>query len=147
MVARKEGAPVPSREPKTAAAATKKRTRAPEEEEDASEGRGSEVKAKKVATPALTLCHIPNRILFAQNLPDEFSTDTPLRTIFANYPGFSEVRLVPGSAASETSVAKKAVAFIEFQDIVPAGIALQQLHGMQLTAVVGETLHLTYAKQ
>jgi hypothetical protein len=78
---------------------------------------------------------VPHRILFAQSLPDDCS-DQQLATLFQQYAGFQEVRMVPG---------KKGIAFVEFQDVVQAGIALQQLHGFQLTAT--ETLHLTYGNQ
>lgn len=83
----------------------------------------------------LVVNHVPHRILFAQNLPEECG-DQALASLFQQYAGFQEVRLVPG---------KKGLAFIEFQDLVQAGIALQQLHGFQLTAT--ETLHLTYGNQ
>ena len=59
-----------------------------------------------------------------------------LSMLFQPFPGFEGVRMVPG---------KKGIAFIDFQDVIQAGIALQQLIGFQLTAT--ETLHLTYAKQ
>lgn len=50
--------------------------------------------------------------------------------------GFIEVRMVPG---------KKELAFIEFAEVVQAGIALQQLNGFKLTET--EVLHLTYGNQ
>ena len=83
----------------------------------------------------LIVNHIPNRILFAQNLPEE-CTDHVLTMLFQPYMGFQEVRMVPG---------KKGLAFIEFQDQLQAGMALQQLNGFKLSAT--DTLHLTYAKQ
>ena len=79
--------------------------------------------------------NVPHRILFAQNLPDECN-DQMLAALFQQYPGFQEVRMAPG---------KKGIAFVEFQDVVQAGIALQQLNGFQLSAV--DTLQLTYGKQ
>lgn len=59
-----------------------------------------------------------------------------LAILFQPFQGFQEVRMVPG---------KKGLAFIEFHDVIQAGIALQQLHGFQLTPT--DTLQLTYAKQ
>lgn len=85
--------------------------------------------------PKLMVNNTPHRILFAQNLPDECS-DQMLTMLFQPYPGFQEVRLVPG---------KKGIAFIEFVDLIQAGIALQQLNGFKLTS--SDVLHLTYAKQ
>ena len=52
------------------------------------------------------------------------------------FSGFMEVRMVPG---------KKELAFIEFAEVVQAGIALQQLNGFKLTDT--EVLHLTYGNQ
>lgn len=83
----------------------------------------------------LVVNHVPHRILFAQNLP-EGCHDEMLAMLFQQYQGFQEVRMVPG---------KKGIAFIEFQDLVQAGIALQQLHGFQLTST--DTLNLTYGNQ
>jgi U2 small nuclear ribonucleoprotein B'' len=83
----------------------------------------------------LLVNNVPHKTLFAQNVPDECN-DRMLSMLFQPFPGFEGVRMVPG---------KKGIAFIDFQDVIQAGIALQQLNGFQLTAT--ETLHLTYAKQ
>eukprot|EP00602_Paraphysomonas_sp_CaronLab_P007676 CAMPEP_0185024830 /NCGR_PEP_ID=MMETSP1103-20130426/8024_1 /TAXON_ID=36769 /ORGANISM="Paraphysomonas bandaiensis, Strain Caron Lab Isolate" /LENGTH=217 /DNA_ID=CAMNT_0027557895 /DNA_START=69 /DNA_END=722 /DNA_ORIENTATION=+ len=85
--------------------------------------------------PKPVVNNVPHRILFAQNLPEECN-DQMLTMLFQQYPGFQEVRMAPGN---------KGIAFIEFQDVVQAGIALQQLNGFQLTTT--DTLHLTYGKQ
>lgn len=85
--------------------------------------------------PKLMVNNVPHRILFAQNLPDD-CTDAMLTMFFQAYPGFQEVRMVPG---------KKGLAFIDFQDVIQAGIALKQLNGFKLNA--NDTLNLTYAKQ
>lgn len=37
----------------------------------------------------------PNKVLFVQNLPEDCS-DMMLQPLFQTYPGFKEVRLVPG---------------------------------------------------
>jgi RNA recognition motif-containing protein len=83
----------------------------------------------------LMVNNIPHRILFAQNLPDECTHET-LTTLFQPYPGFQEVRMVPG---------KKEIAFIEFHEVIQAGIALQQLNGFKLNGT--DTLNLTYGNQ
>ncbi|CAE7727404.1 unnamed protein product, partial [Symbiodinium microadriaticum] len=88
-----------------------------------------------VKVPKPIMNNVPHRILFAQNLPDECN-DQMLGALFQQYPGFQEVRMAPG---------KKGIAFIEFQDVVQAGIALQQLNGFQLSAA--DALQLTYGKQ
>lgn len=88
-----------------------------------------------VKAPKLTVNNVPNRILFAQALP-EACTEQYLTSLVQAYPGFQEVRMVPG---------KREIAFIEFQDQIQAGIALQQLNGLQLSPT--DVLHLTYAKQ
>mmetsp|Transcript_11926 Transcript_11926/g.19411 ORF Transcript_11926/g.19411 Transcript_11926/m.19411 type:complete len:220 (-) Transcript_11926:17-676(-) len=85
--------------------------------------------------PKLVVNHVPHRILFAQNLPDECTVEM-LTPLFQQYAGYQEVRMVPG---------KKGIAFIEFQDLVQAGIALQSLNGFKLSET--ETLHLTYGNQ
>lgn len=83
----------------------------------------------------LVVNNIPHRILFAQNLPEECN-DQMLTMLFQQYPGFQEVRMVPG---------KRDIAFIEFQDQIQAGMTLQQLNGFKISAT--GALHLTYAKQ
>lgn len=85
--------------------------------------------------PKLVVNHVPHRILFAQNLPDACTVEM-LTPLFQQYAGYQEVRMVPG---------KKGIAFIEFQDLVQAGIALQSLNGFKLSET--ETLHLTYGNQ
>jgi U2 small nuclear ribonucleoprotein B'' len=91
--------------------------------------------ARPAKAPKLMINSVPHKILFAQALPDD-CTDQMLTMLFQQYPGFVEVRMVPG---------KKGIAFIEFQDVVPATMALQQLNGFKLAD--GEALHLTYGKQ
>eukprot|EP01041_Mallomonas_annulata_P004487 gene4487-8925_t len=98
---------------------------------------GSDVPQAPIAPkPAkLVLNSVPHRILFAQALPDSCTVEL-LTGLFQPYPGFIEVRMIPG---------KKGIAFIEFQDQIQASMSLQQLNGIKLPS--GETLHLTYSKQ
>ena len=79
--------------------------------------------------------NVPHYVLFAQALPEE-ANQQYLVSLFQQYPGFQEVRTVPG---------KHDIAFIQFADEVQAGIALQGLNGFKITAT--ETLHLTYGKK
>jgi len=76
----------------------------------------------------------PNRTLFVENLPQE-ATDTMLSMLFRQYPGFQEVRLIPG----------RNVAFVDYQNEYQAGMAMQGLQGFAMTPEV--KLNLTYARK
>lgn len=76
----------------------------------------------------------PNRTLFVENLPTE-ATDTMLSMLFRQYPGFQEVRLIPG----------RNVAFVDYQNEYQAGMAMQGLQGFAMTPEV--KLNLTYARK
>jgi U1 small nuclear ribonucleoprotein A len=76
----------------------------------------------------------PNKTLFVENLPNE-ATDTMLSMLFRQYPGFEEVRLIPG----------RAVAFVDYQNEYQAGMALQGLQGFAMTPEV--KLTLSYARK
>lgn len=65
----------------------------------------------------------PNKILFLQNLPAE-ATYEMLETLFQQYPGFKEVRLVPG---------KKDLAFVEYNSDLEAAAAKQQMNCFKFT--------------
>eukprot|EP00440_Ansanella_granifera_P008474 gb/GFBE01009181.1/.p1 GENE.gb/GFBE01009181.1/~~gb/GFBE01009181.1/.p1 ORF type:complete len:243 (+),score=80.34 gb/GFBE01009181.1/:1-729(+) len=76
----------------------------------------------------------PNRTLFVENLPAE-ATDTMLSMLFRQYPGFQEVRLIPG----------RNVAFADYQNEYQAGMAMQGLQGFAMTPEV--KLMLSYARK
>merc|ERR1712222_317352 len=76
----------------------------------------------------------PNKTLFVENLPPEAS-DTMLSMLFRQYPGFQEVRLIPG----------RNVAFVDYQNEYQAGMAMQGLQGFAMTPEV--KLNLTYARR
>merc|ERR1712137_490176 len=76
----------------------------------------------------------PNKTLFVENLPPE-ATDTMLSMLFRQYPGFQEVRLIPG----------RNVAFVDYQNEYQAGMALQGLEGFAMTP--GIRLAITYARK
>jgi len=76
----------------------------------------------------------PNRTLFVENLPVE-ATDTMLSMLFRQYPGFQEVRLIPG----------RNVAFVDYQNEYQAGMAMQGLQGFAMTPEVN--LQLSYARK
>lgn len=78
----------------------------------------------------------PNKILFVQNLPDDFDVDS-LTGIFGRFDGFREVRLVPG---------RKGIAFVEYEAEQGAITAKENTAGMSLKG--GEkTMKVTYQRQ
>ena len=64
----------------------------------------------------------PNKILFVQNLPEEYDIDA-LTAIFSRFEGFREVRLVPG---------RRGIAFIEYEAETGAISAKENTAGMAL---------------
>ena len=64
----------------------------------------------------------PNKILFLQNLPEEYDVDG-LTAIFGRFEGFREVRLVPG---------RKGIAFVEYEAEAGAISAKESTAGMVL---------------
>lgn len=78
----------------------------------------------------------PNRILFVQNLPDDYDKDT-LTSIFGRFEGFREVRMVPG---------RSGIAFVEYETESGAITAKENTAGMALKN--GEkTMKVTYQRQ
>lgn len=91
------------------------------------------VAAAKVPAKSLGVTE-PNRTLFVENLPSE-ATDTMLSMLFRQYPGFQEVRLIPG----------RAVAFVDYENEHQAGMANQGLQGFAMTPEV--KLGISYARK
>ncbi|KAG7254582.1 hypothetical protein CRUP_011938 [Coryphaenoides rupestris] len=77
----------------------------------------------------------PNFILFLSNLPEE-TNEMMLSMLFNQFPGFKEVRLVPG---------KHDIAFVEFEGEALAGVAKDALQGFRITASCA--MKITYAKK
>ncbi|KAL2086531.1 hypothetical protein ACEWY4_017590 [Coilia grayii] len=77
----------------------------------------------------------PNYILFLTNLPEE-TNEMMLSMLFNQFPGFKEVRLVPG---------KHDIAFVEFENEGQAGVAKDALQGFRITATCA--MKITYAKK
>ncbi|KAK4462793.1 putative small nuclear ribonucleoprotein [Cladorrhinum samala] len=78
----------------------------------------------------------PNRILFVQNLPDDFDKDA-LTGIFGRFEGFREVRTVPG---------RSGIAFVEYEAEAGAITAKENTAGMALKN--GEKImKVTYQRQ
>ncbi|KAF7650763.1 hypothetical protein LDENG_00121040 [Lucifuga dentata] len=89
-----------------------------------------------VLTPAVQVPdNPPNYILFLNNLPEE-TNEMMLSMLFNQFPGFKEVRLVPG---------KHDIAFVEFESDTQAGVAKDALQGFRITATCA--MKITYAKK
>ncbi|KAI1775678.1 RNA recognition domain-containing protein [Hypoxylon cercidicola] len=77
----------------------------------------------------------PNKILFVQNLPDDYHDVEALGAIFGRFEGFREVRLVPG---------RKGIAFIEYEAEAGAITAKENTAGMSLG---DKFIKVTYQRQ
>ncbi|KAI8632426.1 hypothetical protein F5Y19DRAFT_462864 [Xylariaceae sp. FL1651] len=78
----------------------------------------------------------PNKILFVQNLPDNYDIEA-LTGIFGRFEGFREVRLVPG---------RKGIAFIEYEAEAGAITAKENTAGMAL-GDGNKFIKVTYQRQ
>ncbi|XP_032220904.1 U1 small nuclear ribonucleoprotein A [Nematostella vectensis] len=78
---------------------------------------------------------LPNNILFLTNLPME-TTELMLSMLFNQFPGFKEVRLVPG---------RSDISFVEFENEVQAGTAKDALQGFRITPT--NAMSISYAKK
>lgn len=77
----------------------------------------------------------PNHILFLTNLPEE-TNELMLSMLFNQFPGFKEVRLVPG---------RHDIAFVEFENEVQAGAARDALQGFKITQA--NAMKISFAKK
>lgn len=77
----------------------------------------------------------PNHILFLTNLPEE-TNEMMLSMLFNQFPGFKEVRLVPG---------RHDIAFVEFDNEVQAGAARDALQGFKITQ--SNAMKISFAKK
>ncbi|XP_069464449.1 U2 small nuclear ribonucleoprotein B'' [Ambystoma mexicanum] len=77
----------------------------------------------------------PNYILFLNNLPEE-TNEMMLSMLFNQFPGFKEVRLIPG---------RHDIAFVEFESEGQAGAARDALQGFKITP--HHAMKITYAKK
>ena len=85
--------------------------------------------------PALPAVALPNPILFVENLPDQVN-EMMLSMLFQQFPGYKEVRLVPGKAG---------IAFVEFENEVQSGVAMNGLQSFKITPT--NLMKITYAKR
>lgn len=77
----------------------------------------------------------PNKILFLTNLPTE-TNEMMLTMLFNQFPGFKEVRLVPG---------RSDIAFVEFINEVQSSEARHSLQGFKITP--NNAMKIAYAKK
>merc|ERR1712117_717169 len=77
----------------------------------------------------------PNQILFLTNLPEE-TNEMMLSMLFNQFPGFKEVRLVPG---------RHDIAFVEFENEVQSAAARDALQGFKITPTA--SMKISFAKK
>lgn len=78
----------------------------------------------------------PNRILFVQNLPEDYGVDA-LTAIFGRFEGFREVRTVPG---------RSGIAFVEYEAETGAVAAKERTGGMEL-GTEGKLMKVVYQRK
>ena len=77
----------------------------------------------------------PNSILFLTNLPEE-TNEVMLQMLFNQFPGFKEVRLVPG---------RHDISFVEFENEFQSGSAKDALQGFKISPT--HAIKITFAKK
>lgn len=77
----------------------------------------------------------PNNILFLTSLPEE-TNEAMLTLLFNQFPGFKEVRLIPG---------RSDIAFVEFENEYQSGAAKEALNGFNLSPT--HKMRITFAKK
>ncbi|KAK9452067.1 uncharacterized protein V1518DRAFT_49204 [Limtongia smithiae] len=90
--------------------------------------------AKRMATSLADELLPPNKILFLQNLPDDITSDQ-LTAVFDKFPGFFEVRLVPG---------RKGIAFVEYFADDEAVVAKEGTHELEFS---DKKTRITFARK
>ncbi|KAL5006894.1 hypothetical protein ScPMuIL_015700 [Solemya velum] len=91
--------------------------------------------APPLSTPAPIPEQPPNQILFLTNLPEE-TNEMMLSMLFNQFPGFKEVRLVPG---------RHDIAFVEFDTEVQSAAAKDALQGFKITPTTA--MKISFAKK
>ncbi|XP_037092160.1 U1 small nuclear ribonucleoprotein A-like [Pollicipes pollicipes] len=77
----------------------------------------------------------PNQILFLTSLPEE-TNEMMLQMLFNQFPGFKEVRLVPG---------RHDIAFVEFENEIQSTAAKNALQGFKITH--SHAMKIAFAKK
>lgn len=89
------------------------------------------------AAPAIPDEYLPpNKILFLKDVPDSYDSEG-LTALFESFPGFQEVRMVPG---------RKGIAFVEYENEAGAISAKEAISGMGITEN-GKPMRVTYQRQ
>ena len=78
---------------------------------------------------------LPNPILFVENLPEQVN-EMMLSMLFQQFPGYKEVRLVPGKAG---------IAFVEFEQDAQSSVAMTGLQNFKITPQ--NLMKISYAKR
>jgi RNA recognition motif-containing protein len=116
-----------------AAAAAAPAKRAPED--NLAERPGKSAKPSAAAGGAVPDEYLPpNKTLFLRDLPEDYGKDM-LAIVFRRYPGFREIRLVPG---------RNTIAFAEYEDEAGAIAAKEALANLELS---GQKIKITYQRQ
>jgi len=76
----------------------------------------------------------PNKILLLRDLPENYGPDM-LTQIFKRFPGFKEIRFVPG---------RTGIAFVEYEDESGAIAAKEATNGIELA---NKTIRVTFQRQ
>ena len=116
-----------------AAAAAAPAKRAPED--NLAERPGKSAKPSAAAGGAVPDEYLPpNKTLFLRDLPEDYGKDM-LAIVFRRYPGFREIRLVPG---------RNTIAFAEYEDEAGAIAAKEALANLELSS---QKIKITYQRQ
>lgn len=112
------------------------RPKLPKTEEPKKKKKKTTLNASSGGIPQSALAEAPpNNILFLTNLPEETS-EMMLTMLFNQFPGFKEVRLVPG---------RHDIAFVEFMNEFQSGAAKEALQGYKITST--HAVKITFAKK
>jgi RNA recognition motif-containing protein len=76
---------------------------------------------------------LPHPILFLENVPHEADSDA-VAELFRQFIGFKEVRMIPS---------RPGLAFVEFENEMQSGVAMQRLQGVQLQ---GQAVKITFSR-
>ncbi|KAJ7959906.1 U2 small nuclear ribonucleoprotein B [Quillaja saponaria] len=128
-IAKEEGSYVPREKKKKQEEKAEKKRRSEAQQSSVPNGtnagsNGGTAASFRQGKPNAPEAAAPNNILFIENLPHE-TTSRMLEMLFAQYPGFKEVRLIE---------AKPGIAFVDFEDEAQSSMAMQSLQGFKITA-------------
>jgi U2 small nuclear ribonucleoprotein B'' len=91
-------------------------------------------KEKRIKSMEESMAH-PNAILFVQHIPKD-TTSEFLESLFRQFNGFKEVRMVPG---------KPDIAFVEYENERFSSVAKKTLHGYRINAEL--EIKVSFAKK